>query len=105
MISVGETSSGKSSLLNLLLGQDLLPQSLLSCTSVMCKIRYGPDMKAKVKDADGVVTDIALEGSESPIEKLTKYVFTRGERGDRMESKSVEIFVPNELLKVCVLNI
>ncbi|KAK2148552.1 hypothetical protein LSH36_491g00038 [Paralvinella palmiformis] len=101
ILVVGETSSGKSSLLNLLLGQDLLPQSLLSCTSIMCKIRYGPTMRAKVKQANGVVTEIPLEGSGSPVEKLTKFVF-KHDRGETTEGRSVEIFVPIELLKTGV---
>lgn len=37
---LGETGSGKSSFINLLLGQSILPCSLLSNTHVICEIRY-----------------------------------------------------------------
>ena len=37
----GETGSGKSSLINLILGEELLPYSVLSTTSATCELRYG----------------------------------------------------------------
>ncbi|CAH1251251.1 NEK7 [Branchiostoma lanceolatum] len=48
ILVVGETSSGKSSLLNLLLGEDILPVSHLACTSTLCFVRYGKVKKATV---------------------------------------------------------
>ncbi|WAR24582.1 MFN2-like protein [Mya arenaria] len=39
IVVAGETSAGKSSLLNLLLGMDILPYSLLSSTSTICLLR------------------------------------------------------------------
>jgi predicted GTPase len=44
VISIGETASGKSSLINLLLGGiDLLPTSQLGCTTTICEIRTNKD--------------------------------------------------------------
>lgn len=39
-LTVGETGAGKSSFINLLLGEDILPCSLLSNTNVICEIKY-----------------------------------------------------------------
>lgn len=46
ILVAGETASGKSSLINLLLGgTDLLPISALGCTSTICEIRTGNEGK------------------------------------------------------------
>ncbi|KAL3853547.1 hypothetical protein ACJMK2_017082 [Sinanodonta woodiana] len=39
ILVAGDTTAGKSSLINLLLGVDLLPTSALSCTATICEIR------------------------------------------------------------------
>ncbi|KAK3610640.1 hypothetical protein CHS0354_009105 [Potamilus streckersoni] len=39
ILVAGDTTAGKSSLINLLLGVDLLPTSSLSCTATICEIR------------------------------------------------------------------
>ena len=43
---LGETGSGKSSFINVLLGEDFLPTSLLSNTHVICEIRSSRDQCA-----------------------------------------------------------
>ena len=50
----GETSSGKSSLINLIMGEELLPYSLLSTTSTICEVKFGTKRKivAHFKDKD-----------------------------------------------------
>ena len=48
IVVAGETTAGKSSLLNLLLGSDCLPHSLLTCTTTICRLR-NKDKKKKIK--------------------------------------------------------
>ncbi|KAI8502327.1 hypothetical protein Bbelb_199150 [Branchiostoma belcheri] len=67
ILLAGETSSGKSMFLNLLLGEDILPVSHLSSTSTICEVKYGETKKAVVhpreKSRTRTVT-IPLDGSE-----------------------------------------
>ena len=39
----GETSAGKSSLINLILGEEVLPSNFLPTTSVICELKYGKE--------------------------------------------------------------
>ena len=41
LVVLGEASAGKSSLINLILGERLLPSSSLSTTSTLCELKYG----------------------------------------------------------------
>ncbi|CAH1241983.1 SLC15A4 [Branchiostoma lanceolatum] len=53
ILVAGEISAGKSSLLNLLLGEDVLPQSLLSTTHVICELKRGTRKHVVVHPLDG----------------------------------------------------
>ena len=44
----GQTSSGKSTLMNLFLGEDILPSETLSCTATICELAYGDEKAAQV---------------------------------------------------------
>ncbi|PFX16121.1 MAP kinase kinase kinase wis4 [Stylophora pistillata] len=41
VLLAGETSAGKSSIINLILGEDLLPYKTLCSTSTICELKYG----------------------------------------------------------------
>ena len=97
---LGETSSGKSSLLNLLLGKEILPHRLLSCTSVICKLRYGPKLHARVVKDDDTVQDVQLDPDANPMQQLSRYIFKEDQRDDKLPYKSVEIGLPLDILKV-----
>ena len=47
-LRLGETSAGKSSILTLILGEELLPFSVLSATSTICKSKYGREERVKI---------------------------------------------------------
>ncbi len=98
----GEVSSGKSSLLNLLLGRALLPTSLLSCTSAMCELRHSESRYALAYpwDASKRPERLDLEEVEDPGETLSKYVHQKGDRIRKFPYRKVEIFWPFPLLKV-----
>lgn len=94
VLVLGETGSGKSSFINLLLGEDILPCSLLSNTHVICEIQYcGKDKKSwaelvkagssnevtKIEDpGDGKFTEMlaeriqALDGNKRAVYRLAK---------------------------------
>ncbi|XP_069115407.1 uncharacterized protein [Argopecten irradians] len=53
IVVTGETSAGKSTLLNLLLGNKILPSSLRSNTSTVCRLRNKSQKMIKVHDKSG----------------------------------------------------
>ncbi|KAI8483915.1 hypothetical protein Bbelb_383050 [Branchiostoma belcheri] len=67
ILVIGETSSGKSSLLNLLLGQDILPVSHLACTSTLCFVRHGKMGREDAEEVEKVVIQWPLESLKGGI--------------------------------------
>ncbi|XP_028400657.1 uncharacterized protein LOC114523822 [Dendronephthya gigantea] len=45
ILIAGESSAGKSSLVNLILGEELLPHHALNTTSTICEVKYGKERK------------------------------------------------------------
>ena len=109
----GEVSAGKSSLLNLLLGEALLPTSLLSCTAVICEVKYSQKKSAKLHGwEDGKSYEfLDLEHDEGSgttvssgcLKQLATSVRQTDQRSLRHRYKRVEIFWPCKMLKVLKL--
>ncbi|XP_022810062.1 uncharacterized protein LOC111347067 [Stylophora pistillata] len=108
VLVAGETRSGKSTLLNLILGEQLLPYSLLSTTSAICELKYGdtPQLVAHFKDKkSGDTTKTVLLKKPSKAFKQTYlqqistflHLKTDSEKGSDYEK--VELFWPHNLLK------
>ncbi|CAH1263055.1 MAP3K13 [Branchiostoma lanceolatum] len=97
ILVAGETSSGKSSLINVLLGEDFLPSRHLSWSSVICKVQYGENKKAIVhfKDKRKPVT-IPLPAG---MDDLAEHLFTKSDREKGSECKEVDIYLPLDYLK------
>ncbi|XP_078582006.1 bacterial dynamin-like protein [Branchiostoma floridae x Branchiostoma japonicum] len=97
ILVAGETSAGKSSLLNLLLGEDVLPQSLLSTTHVICELKRDTRKHVVVHSRDGDCdTVFDLVGSvENQKRQLSRYIYSK-EKVPRY--KKVEIFWPSPIL-------
>ena len=105
----GETSSGKSTLLNLILGEQLLPYSVLSTTSTICELRYGvtPKLVAHFKDKGSgdtsktVLLDKPSEASEqSYLQQISEFVHLKTNREKGSDYEKIELFWPHNLLKV-----
>ena len=102
----GETSAGKSSVINLILGEEVLPSGVLSTTSTICELKYGEKKMINVhfKD-DGTQTrdPEKYELNESPDENYTaqisRFVSLKTDR-DKTPYKKIEMFWPHPLLKV-----
>ncbi|XP_013411824.1 uncharacterized protein LOC106174708 [Lingula anatina] len=104
ILVAGETSSGKSTLLNLLLGKKILPEAHLSCTAAITRIKYGeePRVFKVTHQPDG-----SKKSSEVPIKKpddlcsaLEPVLFPKGAaREDEQEKCTVDVYLPFELLK------
>ncbi|XP_066280830.1 uncharacterized protein [Branchiostoma lanceolatum] len=102
IVVAGETSAGKSSLLNLILGEDLLPQSFLSSTSVICELKYG-DREKVLAYKWGVSEpeeEVLSSDKGARLQQLAKYVHQREGRGSRAHPYNrIELFLTIPLLK------
>ena len=68
---VGEFKRGKSTLINVLLGKDILPMDVLPTTATLNKIEYGAQPAARVEYKDGKRQDIPVEQLKDYVTKLT----------------------------------
>ena len=81
MFSIGETSSGKSTVLNLLLGHldnDFLPVSHLSSTSVVCELKYGTEKKLIAHHKKADVPPVCVELRDKPGDLMAEYAHQGG---------------------------
>lgn len=91
----GETSSGKSSLLNLFMGEQVLPTKLLSCTSVACELFYGePAGKLVTRNLSG-----GQEVESFEYKDRDQYIYKKTDRHETFRH-TVQLWVPLPLLKV-----
>jgi GTP-binding protein EngB required for normal cell division len=88
----GRVSSGKSSILNALLGVDVLPVGVNPITAVPTKLRYGQALRAAVSFGDGRNEAIG-------IEQLASLVTEQGNPGNVRNVVRALIEVPSPRLK------
>jgi GTP-binding protein EngB required for normal cell division len=87
----GRVSSGKSSLLNRLLGFDLLPVGINPITAVPTRLQYGPAIKAVVSFGTGTSNEVS-------IEEFAKLVSERENPGNQRNVARAMIEVPSNRL-------
>ena len=111
---IGETSSGKSSLINLIMGGELLPYSLLSTTSTICELKFGEERKivAHFKDKDpetgSDTKTIPLRENDpnttseekSYLQQISSFVHVKSDCEKGSIYKKIELFWPHSLLQV-----
>lgn len=90
---VGQFSSGKSSLLNLILGRDCLPTGVVPVTFKPTFLRYAKEYFLRVEFEDG--SDVITN-----IEELALYT---DQRNEVKQAKSLHIFAPVALLEKITL--
>ncbi|VDI06372.1 Hypothetical predicted protein, partial [Mytilus galloprovincialis] len=97
VVTAGETSAGKSSFINLLLGEELLPTSVLPCTPTICRIHNNDEKKIEVTDKSRVPKKLNLEKKdvESVKNVLKPYLTLPGSKEDQtgMDKKEEYEFV------------
>src|SRR5574342_566941 len=88
---VGQFKRGKSTLLNALVGEALLPCGAVPVTSAVTILQYGPEKRARVRFADG---------HEQPIDpdEIGAYVSESENPENRKGVRAVEVFLPSPLL-------
>jgi len=91
--------------LNILLGFDLLPTSVLACTSVVCRLRTSQMRKADIIDVnDKIVETIKMENKDEKKFKNDLKVFICPEKNrDEHQVKYVDIYWPIPFLRVRII--
>jgi GTP-binding protein EngB required for normal cell division len=91
VLVVGEAKRGKSTLVNALLGRDVLPSGVTPLTAVATTVRYGEDERAVVRYLDG-------HDEKHPLAALSDLVTERGNPGNHRRIAGVTVYVTAPLL-------
>ncbi len=101
---IGSTSAGKSTFVNALLGQQLLPTSYNAATSVLCEVKYGDHKMAKVHFSSQTIHKTIEYDLTDPMQQrdLWRCISCSGvtKDGQTTACSKAEIFWPFEFLKV-----
>jgi GTP-binding protein EngB required for normal cell division len=84
---LGQFKSGKSSLLNAVLGETVFPVGAVPVTAVITRAAAGPERVVKVTYQDGSVEEVALS-------RLAEFVTEAGNPGNRRRVVVVDVFTP-----------
>ena len=95
-ILTGETGAGKSSLINLLLNDNVLPTCITQNTNTICEISYGPTKEAVIHFLN--TSEPALVLKKSKFDKVKRYIEKPAQNEPWCEK--IEIKIPHPLLKV-----
>ena len=88
---VGQFKRGKSTLINALIGREVLPTGFIPITAVPTVIRFGKYARARVRTRHGSWRDIALPDLKNYVSEERNPENTKGVDG-------AEVFVPSRLL-------
>jgi len=92
LVVLGQFKRGKTSLINALLGAEILPTAIVPLTSIATILKYGETLNIKVYFNDGRVTEIELA-------TLTQYVTEKGNPKNEKDVQEVVITYPSSYLK------
>ena len=95
---VGEFNRGKTTLVNKLLGNDILPTGILPTTNVLTQIAYGPSNKAIIVKPGGVINTVSLDK-----EQLLKIMENFAEEDSKQGF--IQVQINNDELKTSDINI
>ncbi len=88
---VGQFKRGKSTLLNALVGRQVLPTGFVPVTAVPTVVRFGGELQARVRMRDGSWQDVA-------IADLGEFVSEERNPENKKAVEGAEVFVPSPLL-------
>lgn len=90
---VGQFKRGKSSLMNAIIGRDLLPTGVLPLTSAITVLKYGPTEHLIVHREDSIFP------YDLPVTALSDYVTEKGNPGNEKKVKAVYVELPVPFLR------
>ncbi len=89
---LGQFKAGKSSLINSLLHEDVLPVGVLPVTAVITRLAYGPERSATVEKLNGEVTKI-------PLSDVEFFITEKENPANSKEVRLVDIRLPQQNLR------
>lgn len=92
IVVLGEFSRGKSTFINALLNENILPSSILPTTAVLTKIFYGKERKVKINFNDNTSKSIELS-------ELKQYITSLENEELSNKITDAEIYYPTEFCK------
>ncbi len=92
LVVMGQFKRGKSTLINALLGAEILPTAIVPLTSIVTRIGYGETPAAAVHYLDGRREEIRLED-------IQRFVTERANPRNGLQVKEVEVAFPSPLLR------
>lgn len=97
---LGQFKRGKSTMLNALLGEDVLPASIIPVTAVPTFIRAGDERQARISFSDGSpsVEHVAANAAELN-EFIAQYVTETANPHNRLHVSQVEVYHPASILR------
>jgi predicted GTPase len=90
---VGQFKRGKSSLMNAIIGRELLPTGVLPLTSAITVLKYGPTERLEVCRENSIFPN------ELPVTSLPDYVTEKGNPGNEKKVKTVSVELPVPFLR------
>ncbi len=99
LVVIGQFKRGKSTFINSIIGEKLLPTSVVPLTSIITILRYGDKQRINVILNDGSNVEIKRE-------ELTDWVTEEGNPRNEKNVKEVEIYYPSDYLKdgICLID-
>jgi len=107
VVIIGEINKGKSTFINALLNSDLMPTSDVVTNSIIFKVMYGPEPKAKVfkkphltsLEADSSTPTPEVDIKEIPLHEIAEYGTESKNPGNIKNVDFIGVQVPNPALK------
>ena len=97
---LGQFKRGKSTLINALLGEPVLPSAIIPVTAIPTFISYGETISIRVSFLDGKdPIDLHITSENDPKEILNGYVTEIGNPNNRLAVSQVEVGYPLQLLR------
>jgi len=90
---VGQFKRGKSSLMNAIIGRDLLPTGVLPLTSAITVLKYGP------RERLTIVREGVPYPEEAPVSSLAEYVTEKGNPGNVKKVIQASLELPSQFLR------
>ncbi len=89
---IGQFKRGKSTVINALIGDSILPSGFIPVTTVPTVVRFGPERRARIRRESGTWDEI-------PVSNLSLYVSEELNPENAKRISGVEVFMPAPLLK------